>query len=86
MLHAGAMPFDDRKNRLLDRYEYMGLLVRFLTFTVIQLLLIFNPSIYVSIVCCVSIGIAGTLYLLCIWFAILIEFVADAVNRGRDAE
>jgi len=85
ILHASAAPFDDRKCRLLDRYEYLGLLVRFFTFTALQLILVFNPDKWVGIICCVGIGIAGTAYLLCIWFTIVIEFITDITSRGHEA-
>ena len=46
--HAGSQPFDDRKNKLLDRVESQGLVARFVTFVSIMLIMVFNPGMKVG--------------------------------------
>ena len=47
-IHNGASPFDDRGNSMLDKIEGLGLRSRFLTFFIIQMLLLFAAPAWLT--------------------------------------
>jgi len=81
--HAGTMPFDDRNNQLLDLLEYWGLAVRFATFALIELLMIFNPPMIVSTVIAVFVILMCIIYVIFTMIMFCTEFV---VNLGGQAK
>merc|ERR1719473_2178197 len=48
IIHVMNSPFDDRKNCLCDRIEMLGLMARFMSFALFEMLLIFGPDLWVS--------------------------------------
>eukprot|EP00929_Paragymnodinium_shiwhaense_P084375 TRINITY_DN45103_c0_g1_i1.p1 TRINITY_DN45103_c0_g1~~TRINITY_DN45103_c0_g1_i1.p1 ORF type:complete len:1512 (+),score=373.65 TRINITY_DN45103_c0_g1_i1:296-4831(+) len=77
VLHADCKPFEDRKNRVLDRVEFAGLIVRFATFLAVELILVFNPSIVFSMIVCALIAIACLWYMINLWVNIVVELAYD---------
>eukprot|EP00929_Paragymnodinium_shiwhaense_P022251 TRINITY_DN14259_c0_g3_i2.p1 TRINITY_DN14259_c0_g3~~TRINITY_DN14259_c0_g3_i2.p1 ORF type:complete len:656 (-),score=133.73 TRINITY_DN14259_c0_g3_i2:163-1926(-) len=80
-LHADQKPFENRKTKLLDRMEFAGLAVRFVSFTGVELILVFNPYMQVSLVVCVIIVAANMWFLVVLWLHIALELVYDLTNK-----
>eukprot|EP00929_Paragymnodinium_shiwhaense_P078033 TRINITY_DN40357_c0_g1_i1.p1 TRINITY_DN40357_c0_g1~~TRINITY_DN40357_c0_g1_i1.p1 ORF type:complete len:2198 (-),score=442.54 TRINITY_DN40357_c0_g1_i1:83-6196(-) len=82
VLHADYKPFENRKNGLLDRIEYYGLIVRFGTFTVVELLLIFNPTMTTAIIACIVVVLMCSWYMINLWTNIAVELSVDIGKKN----
>eukprot|EP00929_Paragymnodinium_shiwhaense_P022249 TRINITY_DN14259_c0_g2_i1.p1 TRINITY_DN14259_c0_g2~~TRINITY_DN14259_c0_g2_i1.p1 ORF type:complete len:689 (-),score=127.05 TRINITY_DN14259_c0_g2_i1:272-2134(-) len=81
VLHADQKPFENRKTKLLDRMEFAGLGVRWISFTGVELILVFNPYMQVSWVVCAVIVAANVCFVAVLWVHIGIELVHDFANK-----
>eukprot|EP00929_Paragymnodinium_shiwhaense_P118211 TRINITY_DN9006_c1_g1_i1.p1 TRINITY_DN9006_c1_g1~~TRINITY_DN9006_c1_g1_i1.p1 ORF type:complete len:2351 (+),score=420.17 TRINITY_DN9006_c1_g1_i1:492-7055(+) len=81
VLHADQKPFENRKTLLLDRIEFAGLAVRFVSFTAVELILVFNPYMAVSVVVCLLIVVACIWFMVNLWINIIIELVYDVSSK-----
>jgi len=81
VIHVQFTPFDDRKNLLCDRIEFLGLVARFFTFGLFELLLIFQPSLQVAAIAASCTLVLSGWFMFSIFTHILCEFFAEMVSN-----
>jgi hypothetical protein len=84
IIHVQYQPFDDRKNVLCDRIEFMGLVVRFLIFAMFEMLMIFQFPLWFSISIAVFVCCASITFIVTIVTHICCEFLADLTSQTGD--
>lgn len=84
IIHNFYMPFDDRKNQLCDRIENLGLMVRFCTFALFEMLIIFNPAMWIAATFAGLVAIMGVLFMLSLVINIMCEFFADLSGKTSE--
>jgi hypothetical protein len=77
IIHVLYQPFDDRKNMLGDRIELLGLSVRFCVFGLFEMLLIFQPDLWMASIVAGLTFLGGAYFLVTIALNIACEFFAD---------
>jgi hypothetical protein len=84
IIHVQYQPFDDRKNLLTNRIEFMGLTVRFLIFAMFEVLMIFQLELWMAASFAAFVLVSSMYFLITIFTHICCEFLADLTNKGGE--
>jgi hypothetical protein len=83
VIHVMNQPFDERKNRLCERVESLGLMARFLAFGLFEMLLIFSPPLHFAVIAAVITVMMSFWFIFTIGAHILCEFMADLASKEK---
>lgn len=84
IVHVQYQPFDDRKNVLCDRIEFLGLVVRFMIFALFEVLMIFQLDLWMAATFATIVLLSSAYFLITIITHICCEFLADLTSQSGE--